>query len=120
MRRMSVAVVDEVGVVAMADGGMAAVRSVLVIVARMRHMGIVVALIPMVVMEPVGVAFMEVIGVVAVCDGDMAAIFAVNVFMGLVHVMSSGHLRRPPLFRCQFSAIYRVVATGAVGPRVPD
>jgi hypothetical protein len=58
MRRMPVAVVDEVGVVAMADGHMAAVRPVLVIMAGMRHVCVLRAFIPMVIMRPVSVAFM--------------------------------------------------------------
>lgn len=118
VRRMPVAVVDEVRVVAMTDGRMAAVRPVFVIMALMRHVSIVGALIPMVVMEPVGVAFMQVIGVVSVRDGDMAAPFAVDVFMGVVHFMSCGHTRRPSSFGGYFRPrAWRSQVT--VGPRLP-
>ncbi len=89
---MSVPVVDEVGVVAVADGHVAAVGTVDVIVDAVTHMGLGRAFVPMVTVGPVGMTVMEIVGVVAVFDGDMPARRTVVVAVPIVNaVRCSGH-----------------------------
>jgi hypothetical protein len=83
-------VVDEVGVVAVADRHVPAVRTMDVVVDVVRHVGFGRALVPMVGMGPVGMAVMQIVGVVAVFDGDVPAPRAVFVAVLIVGAVSCG------------------------------
>jgi hypothetical protein len=90
--RVSVAVVLEVRVVAMADRHVAAPGPVAVFVGVVGHVGVGPALVPVVVVAVVGVPVVEVVGVVAVVDGDMAAPGPVHVVVMPVRLALSGDI----------------------------
>ena len=83
-------VVDEIGVVVVADGHVAAVRTMDVIVDAVGHVGFGRALVPMVIVGPVGMTVMEIVGVVAVFDGDVPARRTVVVTVPIVNAVRCG------------------------------
>jgi hypothetical protein len=92
VRSVPMTVVDEVGVIAVADRHVAAFRTVDVIVAVMRCVSVRSALVPVVVVGAVGVTIVQVVGVVAVVHRDVPAVLAVVVaVVGVGAVSGVGH-----------------------------
>jgi hypothetical protein len=90
--RVPVLVMDEIGVVAVGDGGVPTTLAVGVVVGVVRHMDGEDALVPVLAVVAVDVAVVEVIGVVVMKDGDVPAAGAVGVLVtGVGLVIVSGH-----------------------------
>jgi hypothetical protein len=96
MGGVAMTVVHVVGVIAVADRLMSATITVGVLMLGVAHMGVGLALVPVVVVGAVSVAVMEVVGVVAVDHGDVPAALAVGVVVIDVGVVGSrAHDRAP-------------------------
>jgi hypothetical protein len=81
---------DVVGVVAVGDGHVAAVRAVLVPVLLMGRVLAGGAFVDVLPVNPVNVAVVRVVGVVAVLERDMATAFGVDVLVIGVRVVLAG------------------------------
>ncbi|ANZ40576.1 hypothetical protein BBK82_35795 [Lentzea guizhouensis] len=91
MDGMAVAVVHVVHVITMRDSHMAAARTVIVTVVRVRLVIAGFALVDMSVVLPVEVAVVRVVDVITVRDGHMAAPVAVGVAVVGVFEVCRGH-----------------------------
>jgi hypothetical protein len=90
--RMTVPVVEVVGVVAVRYRLMTAICTVLVIVIGMGHVALRLTLIPVALVDPVGVSVVEIVGVIAMGHGYMAAIISMGMAVVLVSfVRGSSH-----------------------------
>jgi hypothetical protein len=81
---------DVIGVVPVRYGDVSAVRAVLVGVSLVGGVRGLVAVVDVVVVDPVQVPVVRVVGVVAVRHGDMAAAFPVHVLVADVRVVIDG------------------------------
>jgi hypothetical protein len=90
VRRVTVAVVDIIGVALMRHCNVTALWSVLVSVALVRNVPALTAFVHMIAVLVVNVTVMRVVGVIAVRDRDVAAALAVRMIMTSMRLMLEG------------------------------
>jgi hypothetical protein len=90
VRRVTVAVVDIIGVALMRHCNVTALWSVLVSVALVGNVPALTAFVHMIAVLVVNVTVMRVVGVIAVRDRDVAAALAVRMIMTSMRLMLEG------------------------------